>query len=99
MKLKYYGQMSEQQDFSKSILKRLVSQAGGKWCGLQESVPPLPSLLLFNSPTTDSTLAIHLDKNLRPTDIVALIRKRIKDSDAKFAASTEKKHATTSQKT
>lgn len=74
--------MSEQQ--SLSILKRLVSQAGAEWVGVQETVPPLPFLLLFNSPATDSTLAIKLNPDLTPKEIVDAIQKRMADSNKTF---------------
>jgi hypothetical protein len=77
--------MSEPVFPSKSILKRLVSQAGGQWCGVQESVPPLPHLLMFNSPQTGSTLAIRINPTeINEAEIVTAIRTRIAASDKQF---------------
>jgi hypothetical protein len=73
-----------------SILRRLVCQAGARWVGLQETVPPLPYLLLFNSPTTDSTLAIKLTPDLTQRKIVEAIHKRLVESDAEFAKGRKK---------
>ena len=68
-------------------LKAIVAEAGGVWCGVQEPLgSEQPSLLLFNSPDSGSTLAIPLDQNaVEWSDLVAAICKRIKESDATFA--------------
>lgn len=82
--------MSEQlpRDFvtplSLSILKRVVCQAGGEWVGIQETVPPLPPLLLFNSPATDSTLAVKMDPEMTVAELGKAVQKRIADSDKTF---------------
>ena len=77
---------TEQQFPSKSILKRLVAQAGGQWCGVQETIPPLPHLLLVTSPKTGSTLAVRFDpKNINRRELVDAIRKRIAESDKTFS--------------
>jgi hypothetical protein len=89
---KYYGQMSEQQfppkgffqTMSLSLLKRVVCQAGGEWVGIQETVPPIPPLLLFNSPTTDSTLAVKLYPEMKIAEVGEAVKKRIADSDKQF---------------
>ena len=85
---KYYGQMSNEQ--SLSILKRLVCQAGAKWVGVQETIPPLPFLLLFNSPETDSTLAIKLQPDMTKREIVEAVQKRLAASNAEFAKGRKK---------
>jgi hypothetical protein len=72
------------------ILKGLVSRAGAEWVGVQETVPPLPFLLLFNSPATDSTLAIKLYPDLTPQEIVDAIQKRMAESNKQFAKGRKK---------
>jgi hypothetical protein len=83
--------MSAQQ--SRSILKRLVSQAGAQWVGIQETVPPEPHVLLFNSPATGSTLAIHLEPDMAPREIIEAIQKRLAASNQEFLKG--KKNVTT----
>jgi hypothetical protein len=80
--------MSEQQ--SLSILKRLVSQAGAEWVGVQETVPPLPHLLMFNSPNTRSTLAVKLQPDMTPREIVEAVRTRMIQSDKQFQKGRKK---------
>lgn len=41
-------------------LKRAVLAGGGTWIGIQETIEP-PALVLFQSPTTGSTLALFED--------------------------------------
>lgn len=78
---------SSPQVASESVLKRLVSQAGGYWVGVQDLGSLAPSLLLFNSPTTGSTLAVKLiEQNFSEARLVAEMRQHIADSDALFAA-------------
>lgn len=74
---------------SLSTLKHLVAQAGAEWVGIQETVPPHPDLLLFNSPHHKSTLAIRLESDMVLADIVPAIQKRLSDSGKQF--SQEKK--------
>ena len=80
--------MSAQQ--SRSILKRLVSQAGAQWVGVQETVPPIPHLLLFNSPASSSTLAIRLEPDMTPREIVEAIHERLVSSDKEFSKGKKK---------
>jgi len=88
--LKYYGQMSEQslsdfvQPLITSILRRIVTQAGGEWVGVQETVPPLPHLLMFNSPQTNSTLAVKMEPDMTLAELGEAVKKRIADSDKTF---------------
>ena len=86
--LKYSGHMSNEQ--SLSILKRLVCQAGAKWVGVQETIHPLPFLLMFNSPETDSTLAIKLQPDMTPREIVEAVQKRLAESNKQFAKGRKK---------
>ena len=71
-------------------LRDIVTEAGGEFVGVQESMAIGQSaILLFNSPTTRSTLAVSLegylcDANWRPA-LVAAIQKRIAESDKTFA--------------
>jgi hypothetical protein len=78
--LKYSLQMREQR--SRSILKRLVSQAGAQWVGIQETVPPIPHLLLFNGPS-GLTLTIRLEPDMTPREIVEAIQKRLASQEKK----------------
>ncbi len=69
-------------------LKQIVQAAGGEFCGIQTAITAGDDLLLFNSPTTGSTLAvkfnpINFDDN--PTALVTAIRKRLLESDKDFA--------------
>lgn len=58
-----------------TIEQTIVEQGGGIYVGRMEH------LVLFNSPTTDSTLC------LRENDLtVENVRKQIEESDARFAA-------------
>ena len=71
-------------------LRDVIAEAGGEWVGVQESMGDGQSaILLFNSPTTRSTLAVSLDRDPQADDwypnLVASVRKRIKESDATFA--------------
>lgn len=61
-------------------LRKAVEAGGGVWLGVQETIEP-PALVLFNSPTTGSTLAIFEDA--LSEDIV---RKKIERSDRNFLA-------------
>lgn len=61
-------------------LRKAVEAGGGVWLGVQETIEP-PALVLFNSPTTGSTLAIFED--VLSEDIV---RKKIERSDRNFLA-------------
>jgi len=74
--------MIEQPQPSESLARLAVKDGGGVWVGIQEC-EGLPSLILFNSPTTGSTLAIRASGNAR--DISAdNVRRRIEESDALF---------------
>ena len=67
-------------------LKRIVSKAGGEWCGIQESMIGDPPLLLFNSPKSDSTLAVKFNPiDFDPARLEVAIRKRLEESDKNFA--------------
>ena len=70
-------------------LKRAVIAGGGEYVGLQQGIPPSPDLVLFNSPTTGSTLAIPLTDIVLVTfsdsEFSARVRDRIVASDATFA--------------
>ena len=43
-------------------IKYQVIAGGGKWVGIQEVVPPGPDLVLFNSETTQTTLALPVNE-------------------------------------
>ena len=59
--------------------KKAVVDGGGIWVGIQECEGFPYNLVLFNSPTTGSTLA------LKTSEITAeAVRERIKTSDKKF---------------
>jgi len=69
-------------------LKRAVIAGGGEFVGLQEGIPPSPAILLFNSPTTGSTLAIPITDLLltfSDSDFSTAVRTKIAESDAMFA--------------
>ena len=66
------------------LLRDIVKACGGVWVGVQETVPPLPHLLMFNSPQTDSTLAVKLEPGLTFAEIAKAVKKRIADSDKTF---------------
>ena len=60
--------------------KACVEAGGGIWVGIQETGGHLHDLVLFNSPTTGSTLA------LKTTEITPeLVKTKIADSDRTFA--------------
>ncbi len=67
-------------------LKRHVLAGGGQWVGVQECVPPLTALVLFNSPTTQSTLALPADQLTSAT-----VHAKIVASDAQFGKSEKVK--------
>jgi hypothetical protein len=78
--------MSEQQ--VEAILKQLVERAVGPrmWVGVQELEDSTTSLLLFNSPTTGSTLAVKFNpKNIHQDRLIAEMQQRRAFSDAEFA--------------
>jgi len=63
---------------SESLARLAVKDGGGVWVGIQEC-EGVPSLILFNSPTTGSTLA------LKTSELTAdNVRRRIEESDAAF---------------
>lgn len=64
---------------SESLHRLAVKDGGGKYVGIQECEGVDYDLVLFNSPTTGSTLA------LKTSEITAAkVAKRIEDSDAAF---------------
>lgn len=73
--------MTGHTDIYTDFLKRRVERGGGVFVGIQETEDATYNLVLFNSPTTGSTLALE-DYNCDPERI----RIRIADSDAKFRA-------------
>ena len=66
-------------------LKRHVLAGGGEWVGVQESVPPAPNLVLFNSPTTGSTLSLPDTEEFT----AARVHEKILWSDASFGKSAK----------
>ena len=65
---------------TKDNLKRIVSAGGGQWVGLQDTfLPDREPLVLFNSPTSKTTLALPV--NLLTEDNV---RGKIHGSDTDF---------------
>ena len=70
-------------------LKRAVLAGGGEYVGLQQGIHPSPDLLLFNSPTTGSTLAIPITDLLLVTfsdsEFSTAVRTKIAESDKTFA--------------
>ena len=70
-------------------LKRAVLAGGGEFVGIQQGIYPSPDLLLFNSPTTGSTLAIPLTDAVLVTfsdsEFSTAVRAKIVESDATFA--------------
>lgn len=78
--------MSEQQ--VETVLKLIVERAAGSgmYVGIQELADDTTSLLLFNSPTTHSTLAVKFNpKNIHQHQLEVAVSQRIVDSDAEFA--------------
>lgn len=64
---------------SESLARLAVEDGGGRWVGIQEFEGESFDLVLFNSPSTGSTLA------LRTSEITAAsVRRRIEESDAAF---------------
>lgn len=43
-----------------SRLQRAVIAAGGEWIGAQESIPPIPSVVVFRNPTTSTVMNIPI---------------------------------------
>ena len=67
-------------------LRLLVADAGGEFVGIQENMFPEVPLLMFNSPTSKSTLAVRINPVCyNERDLKDAIRKRITESDAEFA--------------
>lgn len=67
---------------SESLARLAVKDGGGQWVGIQEAEGMPYDLILFNSPTTGSTLAL---KSHVGCEITAdKVRQRIKDSDILF---------------
>ena len=62
------------------VLKELVAHAGGNWVGIQEFEEGGQSLVLFNSPTTHSTLALPDDEFFT----LQAVRDKIAASDKLF---------------
>lgn len=64
---------------SESLARLAVKDGGGQWVGIQEYEGMPYDLVLFNSPATNSTLA------LKTSEITAdSVRRRIEESDAAF---------------
>ena len=69
-----------------NLLKDIVKGAGGDWCGVQDAMFPELPMVLFNSPTTRSTLAVRFNPiDFDPRKLNEAIRTRIEASDALFA--------------
>lgn len=63
-----------------------MARAGGEWCGVQSTINAEVSLLLFNSPTTGSTLAIPFNPlNFDTVVLEKRVALRITESDKTFA--------------
>lgn len=66
-------------------IHRAVVSGGGQWLGIQEIIEGDP-LVMFNSPTTGSTLAVPFNPaTFTDADFSTAVHKRIADSDKKFA--------------
>jgi hypothetical protein len=81
-----------ERDYGETILKLVVERAGAEYVGLQEIPQDLGAdytcLLLFNSPKTHSTLAIHINPNkIHQDQIQQEVAARMATSDAEFARS------------
>lgn len=69
-----------------TMLKQIVADAGGEWCGVQESLSDGPPLLMFTSPETCSTLAIPFDPlSFDGSKLYNTILAKIAESSRKFA--------------
>ena len=69
-----------------SILRAIVSEGGGIWVGQQDTfMPDREPLVLFNSPTSKTTLAL-------PVSLLTVdnVRGKIQGSDADFRQRTVK---------
>ena len=67
------------------FLKEAVHEADCLWCGVQETIEPQVALLLFNSPTTGSTLAVKFNPtHFSFKDLVTAIKARREESDETF---------------
>jgi hypothetical protein len=67
-------------------LKRVVDAVGADWCGVQDTIQPDVSLLLFNSRTTGSTLAVPFNPlSFNTGDLYPRVLKRLQESDATFS--------------
>lgn len=74
-----------------AILKLVVERAGAEYVGIQELPDDTDTLLLFNSPATGSTLAVHFNpKNIHQDRLQQEVSVRMAESDALFAASKGK---------
>jgi hypothetical protein len=63
-----------------TLLQQIVAQGGGQWVGLQDTfLPDREPLVLFNSPTSKTTLALPV--GLMTVDNV---RGKIQGADAEF---------------
>ena len=66
-------------------IKQIVADAGGVWCGVQESIYPDLPMVMFNSPTTRSTLCVRFNPiDFDSQKLSEEIRTRIEASDAMF---------------
>ena len=67
-------------------LKRIVIGGGGIWVGIQETIPPLHHLVMFNSEFSRSTLCLPDDEFFT----VNAVHEHILKSDATFRAAKYK---------
>ena len=80
----------EKTDHGVAMLKRVVEEAGGEWCGIQDTMlNPGLALLLFHSPASGSTLAVRFNPaDFDPSKIAEAVHKRLAESDRDFADRT-----------
>lgn len=68
-------------------LRDVVDSAGADWCGVQDTIDPEKSLLLFNSRKTGSTLAVSFNPlNFYSVNLYHTVIARLTESDAEFAS-------------
>ena len=67
-------------------LKRIVIGGGGIWVGIQETIPPLHDLVMFNSEYSRSTLCLPDDEFFT----VNAVHEHILKSDATFKKGKKK---------
>jgi len=67
-------------------LRDVVGFAGADWCGVQDTIDPEKSLLLFNSRETNSTLAVSFNPIYFATgDLLIAVKKRLEEHNSDFA--------------